>query len=66
MNKLDAYLKRPGVSASQLAEQVGCDAATIWRLRKGRPASLRVAIAIERATDGNIRASDLVGPEAGK
>jgi DNA-binding transcriptional regulator YdaS (Cro superfamily) len=61
MTKLDDYLNQPGISASELAARAECDPATISRLRRGATASLRTALAIERATGGVIRAADLLG-----
>ena len=62
MSKFRRYLKRAGPGeVTRLAKEVGVSHAQISRIADGhRGASLPVAIAIVKATDGALTPSDLV------
>ena len=57
---LSTYFRETKTTATALAEQLGVRVSTITRLREGRrAASLDLALRIERATGGLVRAEDL-------
>jgi DNA-binding transcriptional regulator YdaS (Cro superfamily) len=57
---LNEWLQANPRKGTWLARQVGVDKSAISRMRKGQlTPSLRVAIAIEQATNGNVRVAEL-------
>lgn len=57
--RLRAFVAKKGLTTKALASEVGCSQPTAWRLLAGRiQPSLNVATAIERITEGAIRAVD--------
>lgn len=60
MNELAEYLKKHG-TAAQLAVKTGLPASLISRYKRGKmPITLRSALLINQATDGKVRAEDMV------
>lgn len=58
--KLSEFLAMNGWSQVQLAERVGCDPATVCRTVAGEVTiSLGLALKIQAATEGQVRAEDL-------
>lgn len=61
MNALARYFSETGETPSGLASRLGKPVSTITRLLKGeRGASPRLAIEIERGTDGRIKAAEIM------
>jgi len=58
-NKLATYLRANGITQADFAPRIGITQGALSKLCNGGGASPETAIAIERATDGAVRASDL-------
>lgn len=57
--RLGAYLREQRLTEEAFAELVQTDQGSINRARRGIRASLQLAISIERATNGTVRAEEL-------
>ena len=61
MSILKSYFDETGETASSLAAKIGRSASTITRpLRGERNASMSIALAVERATEGRVTAVDFM------
>lgn len=61
MTKLDAWLTQHRKTGSWLAREIGVDRAQISRMRSGlQTPSLETAVAIFKATDGDVKCEDLI------
>lgn len=59
-NAIKSYRRRNGLTLQQFAERIGVTKATVWKYENAvRPPSIETAIAISKATDGEIRLEDL-------
>jgi transcriptional regulator with XRE-family HTH domain len=59
---IKAYYKLTGMNDRKLAELCKLPVATIWRIRNGKHTPwAKTAKIIEKATDGAIKASELLG-----
>ena len=57
---LDAYLRREKLTELQLARRAGIHSATVNRARnEARPLGIGLALKIEQATNGEVRAEEL-------
>lgn len=57
---LASYLRRTGQTQTEFGQRVGCNQATISKICRGAGVSLRLALRIERETDGEVTAAHLV------
>lgn len=63
--KLSDWLKMNGKTDAWLAAQVGKDRSVITKIRAGAVTpSLRTAVAIQIATDGDVKPADMLPPDA--
>ncbi|MEJ5359896.1 MAG: helix-turn-helix transcriptional regulator [Desulfobacterales bacterium] len=61
MNRLEAFFKKTGKKQSEIANAAGCSKAAISMIAKGRRRpSPDLALRIERATGGAVRAAELI------
>ena len=58
-NKLATYLRANGITQADFAPRIGITQGALSKLCNGGGASPETAIAIERATDGAVRVSDI-------
>lgn len=64
MGDLSSHLKQTGTTQADFAARIGVDQATVSKLCRGKLLpSLPLAVAIERATDGQIKAVSWVSDE---
>jgi DNA-binding XRE family transcriptional regulator len=63
--KLEQYLKTAGLTDEQFSSIVGVSRPTITRIRNGsHMPSVKTALAISRASDGQVSLDDLLGASA--
>ena len=58
-NKLALYLKAKGITQAEFAPRVGITQGALSKICNDGRASLETAVAIERETGGEVRATDL-------
>ena len=57
MNLVEAYFEKTGSNVNKLSIKIGCSPSTLYRMLEGsRPANPEMALKVEFATNGEIRA----------
>lgn len=59
--RLDAILKRRGISNAELSRRIGCSKGYVWQLRHGRQAPTIVTLYYMKLAIGDISWSELLG-----
>ncbi len=59
--KLKKYLSFKGISKAEAAKQIGCSRQYLFALANGQPAGKRVAMQIEKWSEGFITAIEMMG-----
>ena len=60
-NKFQKYLDFRGISKAQAAKEIGCSRQYVYMLADGQPAGKKVALRIERWSDGFVPATQMMG-----
>ena len=60
MVRLETYIVRSEESIESFSRKAGVGRSTVARLLRGRPATLRVAQAVSKATDGQVSVMTLL------
>jgi len=61
MNKFKKYLEFKQITKAQAASEIGCSRQYVYMLAGGLPAGKRMAMKIERWSDGFVPATHLMG-----
>lgn len=64
--ELKKYLKLMGIKKTDFSKKIGITVMTLNHVINGRPPNLKTALAIEIATDGNVRCRELIPQEIQK